>query len=242
VGGLALAALTPGLDLQPLPLILGAATGTLYVGIYFLLDTALHRCGVAISMAVGRMSVLIPTLASVLIWRERPNAAQVAGIALAVVALPLLSAARPDPLRQTRGGRWSWVLLPIYFVLNGAGGLLFKTSSVIAPSARVEYVAALFCAAAVASLTVALRRQGIGSAREAGVGVLLGAANLVPNLAMYAALAYVPGMIAFPVSACGTLLLTTGAAWVIWRERYSARALVGLALALAALVLINVRS
>jgi drug/metabolite transporter (DMT)-like permease len=49
----------------------------------------------------------------------------------------------------------------------------------------------------------------------------------------------VPGVVAFPVQACGLLVLATLTGMVIWGERFSRKTWIGLLLAGIALVLIN---
>jgi len=236
------AALRPRLNLDPVVMALGAATGAIYVATYFVLDVALKQCGVAISMAAARLSVVMPTAASIMFWAERPGWVQYAGIALGVAALPLLTYRRPSAAEAHVRSRWAWLLLPVLFGLNGAASIVLKYCTWAAHGHSVEFLGALFLTAAAASVAASLPRSGLGRWRDAGVGVLLGVANAVPNYAMYVALGMVDGAIAFPVQACGTVLAATLMAAVLWRERYSRRTLVGLGLAVIALVLVNVRT
>ncbi len=75
-------------------LALGAVQGLQYQTMFLLLFVMLSRSGVAVVVALLRLSVAIPTLASIVIWQEYPSIWQTLGLGLAAVALPLLGSAR----------------------------------------------------------------------------------------------------------------------------------------------------
>jgi len=237
---LAIALLRGNPDFSPFALVLGGLVGAAYVSLYFLLNAALRRCGVAITMAVARTSVLLPILASAFIWSEIPSWVQGIGIAIAVAALPLLGSYRRRDAAEPQRARRAWLLLPMLFLINGVASLGFKVCSAEVPEHRLEYLTALFCMAAVTSGGVALSRSGYGSLKEIRFGALLGLANVIPNHAMLMALRTVPGVVAFPVQACGLLVVATLTALVVWGERFSRKTWLGLCMAAIALVLINI--
>ena len=72
----------------------GAVQGFQYQTMFLLLFVMLSRSGVAVVVALLRLSVAIPTLASIVIWQEYPSIWQTLGLILAAVAVPLLGSAR----------------------------------------------------------------------------------------------------------------------------------------------------
>jgi len=75
--------------------------------------------------------------------------------------------------------------------------------------------------------------------REVASGVPLGVINFGTSFMIIAALDSLPGAIVFPVTAALGLVLTTGGAAWLWREIPGRLGRVGLVIALAAVVLIN---
>jgi len=72
-------------------LMVGLFGGITYVVSYFLLIPAIRLSGISVTIAVVRVSVLVPILFSIFYWNEKPNLYQVAGVILVCLSLPLLS-------------------------------------------------------------------------------------------------------------------------------------------------------
>jgi drug/metabolite transporter (DMT)-like permease len=72
-----------------------------------------------------------------------------------------------------------------------------------------------------------------------GLGIVVGTVNVAQIWVLLAALAQVPGVLAFPLSAAGGLALATLGAHLLWRERVGRRAGAGIGLAMLAAVLGN---
>jgi len=85
-----------------LPLVvLSVGTGALLIFGFFMLSLSTDVAGMGLSIGVMRVSVVIPFLASWLIWSEEPNTAQLAGMGCAAVAFFLL--ARTEEQDGARG-------------------------------------------------------------------------------------------------------------------------------------------
>src|SRR5579871_6508883 len=158
---------------------IGAATGFFYAVSMLLLETAMRLCGVSIAVAVLQLAVLVPTVYSILFFRERPDAWQVAGIGAAAVALPLLSRARAtaEPVRAGFG-EIAGALFLLFFV-TGCSGVTMKLFNVYAPQGDfLAYATSLFVVASIViGVAVAVRRIPWGP-RALPVGSLVGLANL----------------------------------------------------------------
>jgi hypothetical protein len=71
------------------------------------------------------------------------------------------------------------------------------------------------------------------------LGIVVGTLNIAQIWVLLAALAQVPGVLAFPLSAAGGLALATLGAHLLWQERVGGRAGAGIGLAMLAAVLGN---
>ena len=71
------------------------------------------------------------------------------------------------------------------------------------------------------------------------MGMVLSVLNLATKCMLLLALAALQAVIVFPVSTAGVIVLSAAASMVFWKERYGARGILGLVLAVMAIVLIN---
>lgn len=228
-----------GAQLPALAIVLGAVVGAGYVGTFALLNLGIAGSGVALAAAVSRLSVLIPIVAS-LYWDEIPNTFQIVGILLILVALPLIGTRPAQNPQASR--RASFVALAVLFILGGAWQVAMKVvSQAKGPASIHTYNTVLFATAAVVSVLVAAAMKEAPRLRELATGALLGGSNLLSNLPMLIALQAGPGAIVFSTRTSAAVVLTVLLSVVIWRERLSARSLVGVATAVVALVLVNIR-
>ena len=86
-----------GLTLSPALLTLGVGTGVVLIAGFFALAWATEVAGMSLAIGVMRVSVVVPFLASWLVWGEVPTGAQGVGMALAAGAFFLLAHRRSSP-------------------------------------------------------------------------------------------------------------------------------------------------
>ncbi len=239
--------------------ILAVVTGGLFVAGLLVWTQAIRAAGLALSVVAMRTAVVIPLLASFVIWREQPGPVQLAGIGLALLALALIlrdvwrrnttatrdvtEASRipghvPNQTRARVLGAAFW--LALLFLVDGLVMIPAQVFDKKLPAAEnlpfqtVIFVSAFF----VTTLLYCLdgRRVTPDTLR---LGALLGAANLGNYLFLVMALALLPGVVVFPVMAAGEVGLAALAGTLVWRERVGAGGWVGVVLAVTALILVQ---
>lgn len=228
--------------------------GVTYIASYLWLVPAVRDAGVAVAMAVLRLGLaLLPAAFAVAFWHERPVPAQIAGLLLTCVALPMASLGGQMPERPV--ARASWTTLFWLFVSSGGCGLAAKAFQEMGqPSQRCVYLALLFGTAAVINIAAVRWSQWKAgtvtsptsltpcvSRADVPFGAVLGGVNVIGNWFLLLALKSVPATIAFPVSSSSSVLLITLFAFVVWHERRSVVGNLGMGLAVVALVLVNLR-
>ncbi len=234
----ALARSTGAWNVSPPTLQIGLLAGVIYVSTYICILQSMELQGVAIANAITRLSVLVPIVAAVVIWRERPTLIQEAGAALAVVAMPFLTLDRGN--RQARLRKRQIALLIGLFLTNGGVLITSKWFQAAAPaSENFMYFGILFGVAAVVSWGLWLARSRQVRPADFGWGALLGAVNMLTGVTLLAALDALPGTVVFPVFAALGLALTAAFAAIVWREIPGRLGQVGIGVALCAAVLIN---
>ncbi len=218
---------------------LGLVTGFLYIGGMYLGMATIGRRGASIAVSASQLSVLLPVGLSVVVFGETLNTNQLVGVGVAIVALPLLAARIGGGLR---GGLDRETLLLIVAQLLVQGFAQFSSKVLVASGLGAErgaFFLATFVSATLVTLPVALRHRGEVGRRDLVYGGAVGVCNIGGNLSILLALMALPGAVVYPLVNSGGLLLVTVLAWLIFKERISRVNALGIALTLAAVLLIN---
>jgi drug/metabolite transporter (DMT)-like permease len=94
-----------GLTLTPSLIVLGIGTGALLIFGFFMLSLSTDVAGMGLSIGVMRVSVVIPFLASWLIWSEEPSVAQLAGMGFAATSFFLLAQTKGENAQAASDSR-----------------------------------------------------------------------------------------------------------------------------------------
>lgn len=217
----------------------GIVLGILFVTCFWLFMQTVHTLGMVIPVTLMRLSAVLPTAGSIVFFAEIPTAAQLGGIVLAFLALPLASR---EPitrasLRPLLRGGLGWGL--ILFFAYGATDFLFKVQKELLPITNPsELLQVVFTTAMCITVVIAYRnREGL-TPRVVIVGVLLGVVNMLSAWFFILALQELPGMVVFPINGIGIIVLSAIVATLVWRERLLPRNYLYLACAAVALLLI----
>jgi drug/metabolite transporter (DMT)-like permease len=225
---------------QSITLWLGVATGFTYAISLLGLETAMRLSGVSIAVAVLQLSVLVPTVASMVLFNERPSGLQLIGVGAAVIALILLSrSSATQDMRHARPRDMAVAILLLFFV-TGCSGVMMKMFQEYAPAAdRQAYTAALFVASFVVTGGAVLKQRTLSGPATWTVGTAVGIANVLQLECTLRALSLLPAVIVFPISSALTVALNAILSIWFWKERPGGKALAGIALAIVAALLIN---
>lgn len=212
----------------------GVVSGALYLGSFMLLQWNIRINGVVLPATFMKLGVLVPTLMSILVFREVPRAAQVAGILLAVLAIVLVQSEKGAGRAKNAAG--------LVILLLG-GGLTDATSKIYeelgVPALENHFLLYTF---AVALLLCALLARAKGqslSVSDAAFGLLIGIPNYFSARFLLLSLSSVPAVAAYPTYSVGTIVLITLIGVLLFRERISRRQALVLLMILAALALLN---
>jgi len=220
-------------------LALGFVTGFLYIGGMYLGMATIGRRGASIAVSASQLSILIPVGLSVAVFGESLSTTQLVGVAIALVSLPLLAAKIGGGLR---GGLDRETLLLLVAQILVQGFAQFSSKVLVATGFGAErsvFFLAVFTSATLATVPLALRHRGEIRRGDFAYGGVVGVCNIGGNLSILLALAALPGAIVFPLVNSGGLLLVTILAWLIFKERVNRVNALGIALTLAAVLLIN---
>ncbi|PSQ96160.1 MAG: hypothetical protein BRD55_07810 [Bacteroidetes bacterium SW_9_63_38] len=245
-----------GLELSGDLLLLGGGVGALLIAGFYLLSYATDVAGMSLAVGVTRVSVVVPFLASWGVWNEVPSVAQGGGMVLAAVSFFLIAQKHRPPDSESGGlvvgadGRsgidwYAFGVLALTFCSGGAVDLSMKTFEEVygAEHSRVLFLLLAFGGAFLVGVVViavrGLRGHRWGSGRAVGWGLLLGIVNYGSLEFILRAIAELPGPFVFPANNIAIMVASALIGVYVWSERLSWINRVGMALAVAALVLLR---
>ena len=243
------AALRGPLDFDAPTLIFGAVQGIQYAGTMIGVYLLLVRSGVGITFIFLRLSVVVPTLAAIVFFDERPTGPAIGGLLLMLISIPLLVGPR-SAVRGPRS-RWYWPLVALLMLFTGAGITASKAFNELStPDRAPTFVMAAFLVSVPVALAIfAIRRRfqaqtpplrsSLATPGPLATGAVMGLANVVQLAFLVAALELIPGTIVFPIQTSASVMLTTAAGVVFWKERHGPIIWAGVTAAVAGMVLVN---
>jgi len=218
IGGIyILLAVDPVFSLQTF--IFGMMLAVLFVLAFFAFAKSVSVAGTAMAAVSSRLSVIVPILLSVLFFKETPSHWQLLGFLFALITILLFYRSlkgndkKPGHLRD---------YLYLLGVLLGIGINDFFMKVFQHWRGEQEKPFFLFMIFFFAFLYtfgyVHLKKISIDR-NTALLGGVLGIPNIFSSYFLLSALAVLPGIIVYPVTNIGIIVLTTFAAALLWKER-----------------------
>jgi drug/metabolite transporter (DMT)-like permease len=197
-----------------------------------------RRLGLAVSVTVTRLSVVIPVLGSVLVYSEALNPQQTGGFLLALIAITLFSGARSEGVSGTRGP--GLLLAPLLFFLMGSGDFSLKIfHENFDPELTMSFILMVFGISSLYTFILVVARRTAIDRKTIVAGIVLGIPNFLAAYFILKVLQVYPGAIAFPLNNVGIIVLSTLTGYFVWKERFKRRTAIAMLISIAAVVLLN---
>ena len=229
----------------------GGSMGMMYFINFFFVIWCVRVVGASSTTVVGVLSMLMPIIYAALVWKSQPHWLQAVGIALALVSLIMIGL-KPDRqaklidkgvAAKSEKRTFSWnapLILGGFFLLCGLSRIAQESFKYLSEaSQKPTFLLAAFVASGVPSIVLLLKRRRKVLPMEAIVGVAMGIANGSQTWFTLKSLDAMQGYIFFPVSSAGGIIFTMFVAVLWMQEKISRRALIGIAIAVVALVMMN---
>lgn len=214
---------------------LGLISGVLYLAGLILFQTNTRKNGIVLSSVFMKLGLLVPIVASVLVFHEEPTVSQIAGFCLAIFAIVLIN------MKKEADGKAFGFGLILMLLCSGTADVMAKIFDVFVPQKlSALYLFYTFFTAFVLCMVLVLRnkeRPGLG---ELLYGTLIGVPNFFAAKFLLGALTKLPAVVVYPSFSVGTMLLVTLTGVAVFRERLSRGQWVALAAIIVALVLLNI--
>jgi len=220
----------------------GLFAGTAFVVSIFVLFYAIRVSGVAITMTISRVATVTPIGLSIFLWDEIPSYFQVFGFLLVVWALIFLGSNQKDE-RPEKSNTFTAKRPVILFVFLTSSAVLTTPKlahQVGLDTQRAMYLFILFSTSSFISLMANLIIKSRIDIMHILVGVIMGVANIMGSWLLLVSMKHLDGIIVFPVFSCSSVMLTAILAKVIWRENLARRSVIGIGIAVLALLFVNI--
>ena len=223
---------------------LSLLTGFWFIFTYLLMTASAQSSGITITSLSSKLSVVLPTLAGVLIFQEHLNLKVSIGILLALVALVLVVGGNGKPTDKIQITK---LLLPLLiFFGTGTGDILMKlnqqrnTGDNMGFMIDFIYLIAMLFGIILVAYDLISGKSKWQSKNLLG-GVALGVINFFSTYCVFHAMRYFDNVVLFPIYNIGVVCLTALIGWLLFKEKLTWKNYLGLAIAIIAVVLITVR-
>ena len=214
---------------------LGVLNGLLYLGSFALMQWNTQHNGVVLSSVFMKLGILVPTLLSVLWFREIPTTVQILGFLIALIAIVILNYQKGSKLKRS-----SWALL-LMLLVGGMGDGMSKIYEVYGSTQLQNlFLFFTFLSALVFCLILMKYKNECLGKKELLFGIALGIPNFLSSLFLLNALATVPAVIAFPTFSVAVIAVVAVVGILFFHERLTRKQLLGALLICISLILLNV--
>lgn len=201
-----------------------------------------RRVGVALTTIASRLALIIPILIATLYLDESLSVRQVAGVVMVAVALVVIFFDRGQIASK---GVWTLLLPLTVFAVTGLMNGSTKYAQYLL-SERSDYSAfepTLFCGALLSAVVWYLIKSGVRvfrpDWRSIVGGLCLGTFNFLTTYGLLQGLRTMPTSLFYSAYYVGVVIVTAIVGVVTFGERLSVRKVVGMAVAVAAIVVIS---
>jgi drug/metabolite transporter (DMT)-like permease len=196
----------------------GAVLGFLFFLGFFIFAKAVSTAGASMSVVSSRLSVVIPIGLSVIIFGEIPSYFQLSGIILALVTILFFYFS----IRKFSSGSFrkeDYFFLFALLIAIGINDFSFKIFHNWRPAGEKNFfIITIFSFAFIYSFSYILLKKIKIQSSTLSAGAVLGIPNVFSSYFMIDALNRLPAVIVYPSINIGVIVLTSLAAFLIWKE------------------------
>ena len=223
---------------------LSILTGFWFIFTYLLMTASTQRSGVTVTSLSSKLSVVLPTLAGVVLFSETLNFVATMGIVLALVALVLVVGGKKNNVK-TKGSGWIVTLLPVFiFFGTGTGDILMKITEQQNIVGNLGFmIAFIYFVALIFGIIIVVWDIARGKSRwqwkSAAGGIMLGVINYFSTFCVYNSMRCFDNVVLFPIYNIGVVSLTALTGWLLFKEKLTWKNYLGLGIAIIAVILIT---
>jgi len=214
-------------------LVLGVVTGAFFLLNFWVYQRSIVINGLSLSVGVMRISMIVPVLLAVVLFRDGMNIWNLAGIITGLAAFSLKT-----KLKELHNLLWLIGL----FLVSGLTDASLKIFKELGSGGEAGFIFIIFSAAFCFTLGTMLLGRLPLSWRSLLFGCVLGIPNRYSTVFFLNGLDSVPATIAYPLVAVLIMLLSIVSDLIIWKKQAQTRDIILWVLLLLSLLLLNVRT
>jgi drug/metabolite transporter (DMT)-like permease len=220
-------------------LLFGAGLGLLFVLSFFAYAKAISYAGTSLATTSSRLSVIIPILFSIIIFKELPTELHYIGFLFTVITFILFYFSVKGNHSDGKG-MLKYIFLIAVFLGIGINDFAIKVFKSWRPEQEETFfVFFIFSSAFVYSSSYILIKKIKIEKHTALWGLALGVPNILSTVFLLAALALLPAIIVYPFMNVGIIIATTVLAFLIWKEKLNRWGVLALASGVLAILILS---
>lgn len=196
---------------------------------------SISRNGAPLSTTFNRLGILIPTILSMLFFRELPAMVQIAGIGLAVLSILYINGGEKEGSRIE-----SLPALLLVFIIGGLIDFNSKVYGMFGDTRLQDYfVFCTFLFCTLFSAVLLLKKNPRIKMKDVIAGILMGVPNQMITYSMVRAVLFLPAYLVFPLYSAGVILGVNVINFLVFREKPTRRECIATGIIATALLLLN---
>lgn len=221
--------------------------GVLFILLFNIIGYTAQKVSVAVASVANKLSMVIPFLFSIFLYREAAGVLKIAGVVLALIAVYCtMLPSKAMGANKSKSDKWLIVLPVILFIGSGLLDTLVKyvEQRYLNAGNSDDYLVSGFFTAAVVGLIILVYQVFIKKTAFSFKSIIAGIAIGIPNYFSIWFLVRVlkdypaDSSTIMPINNMGIVLVCAAGAWLLFKERLSVVNWVGIFLSIAAIALI----
>ncbi len=210
----------------------GIMIGTLFLINFLVLQKNIRENGMSLSIAIMRVSLIIPIVASHFIFKELIYIHNKIGILLIIATFVFLGKMK---------NKTGFLFLIMLFFLTGISDFGMKVYEFYGKNTINTYLFFLFSSALILNIIIVIVRKIKFNKNAFYFGLLLGVPNLLTSYFFMKSLINVPAVIAYPMLGAGITIFSILTDKFIWHSKISRTQIAFLIVLIFGIILINIR-
>ncbi len=219
------------------------ALGFLFIAIFNVMALTTQRNGLSVASVASKMSVIIPVIFGIYVYKEGIGAQKIIGIVLALIAVYLTSIKSKSSVNSSKG-----LILPILLFL-GSGiidtSIKYLETSYVAKNGIPIFSATIFFFAGIIGFGILIQKAITKSikiqVKNIIGGIALGIVNYYSIYFLLKALQFegIESSTIFTVNNVAIVMLSTLIGLMLFREKIYTKNWIGIAIAIVSIVLVT---
>lgn len=214
----------------------------LFVAVLLLMQYNVHRNGAPLTTTFSRMGLIIPILASAVLFGEIPTMVKIIGILISLGAIIYMNGGGKggDAEEEYNVQKRSYGSLIILLLCGGSEELMNKLFNVFGQMADQEaFIFYTFFFSTILSLGIFFAKNRSLTKRDMISGIMIGIPNQLAATFILKAAGEIPAYIVYPCYSAGVIFVVNLINYLVFKEKLSKRETTAIVAIAAALVLIN---